>query len=69
MARLPGRWDIGAMLIALGISDLYGAVEAALVTAIERAVATLGAGTVLALALVGLVLGVEALARRWGRPA
>jgi hypothetical protein len=57
------------MLIALGISDLYGAVEAALVTAIERAVAALGAGTVLALALVGLVLGVEALARRWRRPA
>ncbi len=56
------------MLNALGMSGMQGAVEEALMNAIERAIAALGAGTAIALALGGLVLVTEALARRpWGQ--
>lgn len=68
MARLPNRWDIGPMLNALAMSGMYGAVGEALMDALERVIAALGAGTVAALVLAALVLGVEALVRRpWGR--
>lgn len=52
---------------AIGTTGMYGAAEMALTSAVERAVAALGIGTVVALALVALVVAVEALARRmWG---
>lgn len=44
---------------------MYGAAEEALMTAMERAVAVLGIGTVVALALAGLVIGVELFAKAW----
>lgn len=56
------------MLNALAMSGMYGALGEALMDALERVIAALGAGTVAALVLAALVFGVEALARRpWGR--
>ena len=56
------------MMNAIGISGMYGAAEEALMAATERAIALLGIGTVIGLALAILVVGAEALGRRWGRP-
>jgi hypothetical protein len=55
------------MMNAIGISGIYRPAEEALVHATELAIAALGIGTVIALVLIGLVLSVEALARRWSR--
>ena len=55
------------MFKAIEISAMYGAPAEALTAATERAVTALGIGTVVALSLVGLVLGVEALANAWER--
>ncbi len=52
------------MLSAIGSLGMYGAAEETLMNAVERALAGLGIGTALALALAGLMLGAEALARR-----
>lgn len=50
---------------AIGISGMYGASAEALMTAMERAITALGIGTVIALALAGLVFGGEVLANAW----
>lgn len=55
------------MFNAMEISGMYGAAEEALMTAMERAITALGIGTVIALALAGLVIGVEVLANTWER--
>lgn len=49
------------MLNALGTFGMYGAAEQALMQAIERAIAALGAGSAIALTVAGLMLGAEAL--------
>ena len=49
---------------ALAMSGMNGVTHEALGNAIERAIAGLGIGSVIALALGALVLGVEALSRR-----
>lgn len=55
------------MLSAIGSLGMYGAAEETLMNAVERALAGLGIGTALALALGGVVLGAEALAGRGRR--
>lgn len=55
------------MFKAIEISAMYGAPAEALTAATERVITALGIGTVVALALAGLVLGVEALANAWER--
>jgi hypothetical protein len=50
---------------AIGISGMYGASAEALMTAMERVITALGIGTVIALALAGLVIGLEVLANAW----
>lgn len=65
MARRADRWDIGAMFNAIEISGVYAAPAEALAAAMERAIAALSIGTVIALALAGLVIGVEVLANAW----
>lgn len=55
------------MFKAIEISAMYGAPAEALAAATERVIIALGIGTVVALALAGLVIGVEVLANAWER--
>lgn len=55
------------MPITLGTSAIHGASGEALAQAMDRALAALGSGVTIALLIVGLVVGAEALARAWQR--